>query len=1218
MAKSTPPSNSDPEASTPETDTGDPTRTYIQINPTDSALNAKTVESQFRRLQQLRPTDTGSGLLSRFRTATPPTLEFLLVSEHEPYSTLTYYVGIENGDIDELDRLLRSVFPNTYEFSQVDWHPNQLTPSDDSTEQDDGDSPDIAGVEFWGDAERRRDWQTKLTSFAEFTNDDNDDHARIPLAGVIETMAEHDVTLVYQTLLRPKEAWTAELEDRLLDIEMNVDTVGGKIANAIFGTPENPSLTSSDEDRIEELEEKDARRSFDVNARAIALDNTGTDTYADRSVDAVRELTAAFSGVSYNTYEIESKVRTDTEAEDVFEMIRDRTFHPPDYERWTTKLPLTTNRSRGVVADVSEAPSFCLLDGAALPTAGSRALAPSRGEQTALPRPPEEILDQYRNGGFTLGQPLSQDDTPTPLIALPPALQPLHMAIFGKTGSGKSTVLTRGIRDNHAATDGPSILIEPKGDGMPVEYLRAHYAKYGNLENVYYFDCAEVLPALSFFDIRPELAAGIDRATAVQNKVDHYIELLVSIMGRDRFERAVRSPDIIRYLVKALFDPVHGSDAYTHREFQQAARQMAETRDAPPVTDEDLEVMLGGVVTNSKRSFDELMQGVLNRIEKIPLDDRLALLFNHVPRNETETESEDEPDPQFDFADVLDEDAVVIFDTSGLRKESRKALTTVLLSNLWTSLQRRQRQHESNDGDDEMALVNLYVEEAAEVAASGLMTELLAKSRSFNLSVTLAMQFPAQVRNADTEAYAEILNNISTFLTGNVSVDRDLEKRLATEDIPPSEVGNRLRALRRGQWFASLPAGFQDREPRPFLLSSAPLPAGHPESDSPLSETQRMAFEALFDSVRDDTRLHHGLDFKRQGQAQSSPTSRSSSSVSAHTGTNAGESSTGRVDSALPYTKRLPVCIRYDSDVHAIVCTGCESRHDPSPAGVKRGIECCSSLDRIDRDNVPISDINLTLSAAEREASEYSDRQLAFLQAVYAAHQGEYDPEWEYDIGWDSMLRLQEYVGIDPEAVEELLEDGLLAVDCDSPHRLYTVTADGRAEIQVAYREGIAYGHGVGDLGESSLHRVMVDFGRRYIEAEYANSSDSDVVEVVPYYELEDGHRLDIAGLDANGEVRAVVEAERVNNDVLRAVPEDYDKMAGVDPEDAIWIVRSRDDAHNVLEALNDPPTGDQRVEKTYSRSSPPQRFKLDAAGCSQIHTLRYLRESLLELSPPA
>ena len=58
---------------------------------------------------------------------------------------------------------------------------------------------------------------------------------------------------------------------------------------------------------------------------------------------------------------------------------------------------------------------------------------------------------------------------------------------------------------------------------------------------------------------------------------------------------------------------------------------MRDTRDASPVVNPELQRMLSGIAANSDRSFDELMQGVANRIKKVPLDDRLGWLFNHVP-----------------------------------------------------------------------------------------------------------------------------------------------------------------------------------------------------------------------------------------------------------------------------------------------------------------------------------------------------------------------------------------------------------------------------------------------------------------------------------------------------------------------------------------------------------------------------------------------------------
>jgi len=71
--------------------------------------------------------------------------------------------------------------------------------------------------------------------------------------------------------------------------------------------------------------------------------------------------------------------------------------------------------------------------------------------------------------------------------------------------------------------------------------------------------------------------------------------------------------------------------------------------------------------------------------------------------------------------------------------------------------------------------------------------------------------------------------------------------------------------------------------------------------------------------------------------------------------------------------------------------------------------------------------------------------------------------------------------------------------------------------------------------------------------------------------------------------------------------------MAALDLEDALWVVKNRETGHDVLSALNEPPTGGPRVEKTYSRSTPLRKYKLNAPGCSEIHTLGYVRGSLLD-----
>jgi hypothetical protein len=308
----------------------------------------------------------------------------------------------------------------------------------------------------------------------------------------------------------------------------------------------------------------------------------------------------------------------------------------------------------------------------------------------------------------------------------------------------------------------------------------------------------------------------------------------------------------------------------------------------------------------------------------------------------------------------------------------------------------------------------------------------------------------------------------------------------------------------------------------------------------------------------------------------------------------------------------MPRTVTYDADIHGLRCRVCQNRYDPSIDGLVRTVECCSSLDEVDQDDIPICELNLKLTPEERAAAPWSDSQLRFLQAVYNAQRLRYD-EREYDLLHDSMLRLQEYTGIEAGELQDLRETDLLRHDADHPHRLYTVTPDGRRAIGESYRQGVDYGHGKGDLEESSQHVLAVEIARQYLESEYVANPDSRVVEVVPYYDLDENRRLDLAALDADGEFVVTVEVERINHDVKRAVPEDFDKMADCEPEEAIWIVMTRSAGHDVLQALNDPLDGPIRVPKTYATTTPPQQFRIDTPGLTAIYPIEWLRENFLE-----
>ena len=908
----------------------------------------------------------------------------------------------------------------------------------------------------------------------------------------------------------------------------------------------------------------------------------------------------------------------------LLQAIHERTPHP--FRRWYHRLipRLGARPYRSFVVDRRELGSFLLLDGDAVASSVRRALNVIDSDRTAVTLPPKRVLERYWTDGFPLGTcDPQQTSTYTEPIAVPPALQREHMAILGATGSGKTTTGEMGILANHVATDGADIVIAPKGDGFTRQLLMLYYARHGNLDNVLYFDCAEVVPATGFFDIRSDLEAGVTRETAINDRINHYTEIIEHLRSNDDTETAKWAKTIIEALIKTGFDPVHGAEAFSHKEIQALLRNLELDAPHPPVSTAWATDAYADIYTLKPEIFQGVKDGTKTQMRQPISDSRVAQIFDHVST----------PDgPHLDLDALLNEDVLVILDMGRLNDKPSRILTTVLLSMVWAALQRRverSRYHEKTH-----PLVNIYIEEASNLADSDLLDQLLSKGRSFDCSVLLSLQFASQIKGTSHSTYNELLNNIKTFVVGPTDHDKDIASIFQSDEMEKEHVGNRLRNLHNGGWMLKLPAAFGESRPRPFLIESLSLPVGHPEGDAPVTPAMRDHFEQAFAALEERTRRTAGVEIADAERAtaptasQDTEVTQTQAAESAHdaqkaqatpaadsTAPDATDGATERsrravpLGSLLPYTKRLPTCVTYDRDAHAVVCTGCSNRYDPTDDGLSRAIDCCHALEEVDPDDIPITTVHLKRSREELDASAWSLQQLLFLQVVYSASQLRYEAPG-YDLLTDSMLRLQEYVGIEHDEIEALLDADLLRQDTDHPHRLYTVTADGRHEIGEGHRQGLDYGDGKGDLGESTQHILGVEVARRWLEQTYVADAESPVSRVETYYELEQD-RLDLVGLDDSGAIRVTVEVERVNNDLAEAAPSDYDKMAACDPDEAIWVVMSTRDAYQVVHALNHPTDGEPRITKSYAKTTPPRNYSIDAPGMSAVFPLESLRRQL-------
>jgi hypothetical protein len=1259
-------------------------RTYVAIRPGDTPLDLPAVESAMRRLGTTLNDRTGRGIHTTLTgMACSPRVEVLLVADGSPDTGLQYLVGTVPRD-EELRAAvrdtLRTALPNDTELTTTEFHPLELrrycdppTPkaavgTTDAPPKDNsaapapeearpaGVEPYAAGVEYVGRARDHRDWQTPLTPVTDLVGETAGvTDTRVPLAYVAETLADTTVPAIYQTVIRPHDDWAADAAEYTHAMEVGRAGLASVLADELWPREADEMRAydppGDDQRRIDGIAERDAHTTVVVSARAVGLTH-GDRRAADR---LAARLSPAFAAVGGEFHEIRGRVVRDADqgladralgalprrdgrppGTRLYGKLVDTTASPARYETVRARLPFTTPTSRGVVVTPAELAPFCVTGGADLPPASARALDTQRPARTGLALPPPDQLARYRGPGWPLGRPVTADRAVTDEpVVLPPGLQPLHLLVVGATGAGKSTALTTGLLANHDATDGPAILFDAKGGGMARDYLRAHAAAHGDLDDVVYFNCAEVLPAVGVFDIRSLLDAGVAREEARSRVAGHYEEMLAGVMGAERFGQAVRSPTVIETHLRALFDPVHGDDAIPHSALVDALRQTQREGEPPAVTDDGLDAHFQALLDADRQVFSRVLGGALSRVETIATDGRLAPLFDTVPEridtpgsgDETEgagpdtdeaddtptddTQTDDTPTTAFSFTDLLDENRVVIIDFGSIEESVTDTLTLVLLAALWTALRAR---NERTDGTDEAdkadtdgSLVNLYLEDAGSVAGTELVDTLLSQGRSFGLSVTLGVQYPGQLQTTDPErdTYHEVLNETGTMLVGNVGVDDDLARVLATADHPPATIARRLAALDRGEWLCRPAAGFGEPLPAPFLVESLAPPPGHPASDDRVNEAQ---FQAMVDDCASRTAERYGI---RQ-TAVSGVDGVDGTGKSAASDDGDGDPRPARFELAttLPHTRRLPPCVTVVKGASALRCAVCDTRYDASDDGMERAVACCRGLENVDRGEIPVVRANLKLRPEAVAESVWSLTQLLFLQLVHNAQQGRYDAPG-YDIVHDSMIRLREYADIGTDAVVELTEAGLLVEDGDIPHRLYSVTSDGRAVIEEGRRQGLDYGDGKGDLTESSQHRMAVEVGRRLIDREYAANPDTRVQRAKPYHEIDvDGEtiRLDCAGLDADGDVVVALEAERINNDAATAVPSDFDKMAACEPNAAIWIVLTGSAGGRIVEILADPPDGEPRVDKTYSENTPPQEFQIDTPGLTEVSTVRHAR----------
>jgi len=848
------------------------TREYIRVTPSRSDLAPGTVVEQLGALHGLGAESDGFlSALTSLGDGGPPTLEFLALSagSGEP---VEFYYGADDR-LDALEERVRTLYPSTFvvERAEVDLVARLVPETEDGNtnpvERSPFDEYDPMGVTWYGEATRPCDWMTTIPFFSTSVGEDSD-HSRAPLAPLIDQLADADHPIAFQTVFRRKADWAAEAREREQKLRDGEDRMLDRVMSEIFvESPDNKRgsvggqqqfVDPGGKERVRSIQKKRPQRTFTVNLRAVALASDASE--AERLDQRFDDLVPVFDHLSGDYYGVTGKrihrgIPGRRNARKEFTRTRERSINRG---RWGSTRP-------ALVLNADELANFVVIPPSTqMSTEGGRSAEAHPESRSPLPRPKAEHMEEFREGmaiGYALDENGEPEDEPT---CVPPRLLTTHYLRAARTGAGKSKALVNDALSVYEETQGPVVLIDPKGDGMTENYMRAHASRFGvdDLEdNVVHFPVPEVLPGFAFFNIERDLQAGRDRVDAVQNKADHYEEVLKLAMGEERYEQAIVAPNLIKYLVKALFDEEYGRenglyresvDYFAHTQLEHVLDQLwqagppdPDIAAAPRSSQGEVQRKINRQLELDPNTFATVMGGVSNRLDYVTQDAHLRQIF-------------DNTEPRFEFRDVLDEDTVILFDLGDLRDGAARLMTGVILTNLEDALETRKRSASEMPED---YVVNLLIDEAASVVVSDVMNDLLEKGRSFGLSVGLSLQFPEQIEEeGNRQVYLNVLNDVATTIVGQISVDREIARAMAHEQMDPAAFANRIRSLPRGEWIAQLPSPtFGETGPEPFSLKPLSIPEGHPESNNPLDHRRERLFENSLEQVEDATAEEYGV-----------------------------------------------------------------------------------------------------------------------------------------------------------------------------------------------------------------------------------------------------------------------------------------------------------------------------------------------------------------------
>ncbi|WP_231189046.1 type IV secretory system conjugative DNA transfer family protein [Haladaptatus sp. DYF46] len=336
-----------------------------------------------------------------------------------------------------------------------------------------------------------------------------------------------------------------------------------------------------------------------------------------------------------------------------------------------------------------------------------------------------------------------------------------HLWVVGTTGAGKTTLLLNQMVQLAYAGHG-FVYFDPKAEDSR-ELLRM--LPEHRLDDVVWIepgsDEFEKTVAINFLDV-PECDTDAERERAIEDR----LEVLKAIFDNDEYW-GINMESITESMGRAMLrhnvEADHPQDYYSIIDFyfvllnQQRREQFAQEVEDPFVAE---------FVNEIAEMEDDEVRPLLKRIK--------SWVENGIIRRIAACRSS-----TIDFEEIINDNKIVIVRTPVTNDDIKQMISLGTMRPIWTAVQNK-----SFDGKEREPFFAIF-DESDKVLNENLDVEdMLARARSMKLSVTLACQYPTQLKKAGVlKAVENNCNNLMAFRVNDDDDARPLMKKFRGYEV---------------------------------------------------------------------------------------------------------------------------------------------------------------------------------------------------------------------------------------------------------------------------------------------------------------------------------------------------------------------------------------------------------------------------------------------------